>query len=503
MKKLLLTVIAGLAMTFSQAQDITDAVRYSSESLSGTARFRAMSGAFGALGGDLSAITINPAGSAIFTQSYATVSLNYNQRKNETGYFNGITSNKNSDVNLDQAGAVFLFNSTNPENKWSKFTLGVNYSQTNNFEDNWEARGISSNSIDNYFLGYADGIPLELLETIDNETVADLYAYLGENEGFAAQQAFLGYQAYIINPDSNTLDNTTYNSAIAPGNFNQQYAYAATGLNGKVAFNFASEYNNFISFGVNLNAHFLNYDRATRLIETNSNTGSETNEVIFSNNLSTTGSGFSFQAGTIAKLNENFRLGISYETPTWFTINESTTQRLESFSASANERDVVNPNVLNIYPDYKLKTPGKLTGSLAVLFGTQGLLSFDYSYRDHTNTELRPTSDPEFMFQNSLMAEDLKAASTYRIGGEYRIENWSLRGGYRFEESPYKNENTIGDLTGYSAGLGYNFGNIKLDLAYDNASRRDNPQLYQVGLTNTAGIERDFSSVILSLSFGI
>ncbi|WP_240793853.1 hypothetical protein [Antarcticibacterium arcticum] len=50
MKKLFITVIAGLAMTFSQAQDITDAVRYSSENLSGTARFRAMGGAFGALG---------------------------------------------------------------------------------------------------------------------------------------------------------------------------------------------------------------------------------------------------------------------------------------------------------------------------------------------------------------------------------------------------------------------------------------------------------------------
>lgn len=503
MKKLFITVIAGLAMTFSQAQDITDAVRYSGENLSGTARFRAMSGAFGALGGDLSAISINPAGSAIFNTSYATVSLNYNQRKNETGYFNGLSSNTNSDVNLDQAGAVLLFNSTNPENKWAKFTLGVNYSQTNNFNDTWEARGISSNSIDNYFLGYADGIPLELLDKLENETNTDLYAYLGENEGFAAQQAFLGYQAYIINPNSNTLDNTTYYSLIAPGNFNQQFAYAATGLNGKVAFNFASEFDNFISFGANLNMHFLNYDRSTRLVETNSNAGSDTNEVIFSNNLSTTGNGFSFQAGTIAKLNENFRLGVSYETPTWFTINESTSQRLESFSAAANERDVVNPNVVNIYPDYKLKTPGKVTGSLAVLFGTQGLLSFDYSYRDHTNTELRPTGDPEFMFQNSLMAENLKSASTYRVGGEYRIENWSLRGGYRFEESPYKNKTTIGDLTGYSAGLGYNFGNIKLDIAYDNASREDNPKLYQVGLTNTAGIDRDFSSVILSLSFGI
>ena len=51
MKKLYITIVALLAMSLSQAQDITDAVRYSTDQLSGTARFRAMSGAFGALGG--------------------------------------------------------------------------------------------------------------------------------------------------------------------------------------------------------------------------------------------------------------------------------------------------------------------------------------------------------------------------------------------------------------------------------------------------------------------
>jgi long-subunit fatty acid transport protein len=102
-----------------------------------------------------------------------------------------------------------------------------------------------------------------------------------------------------------------------------------------------------------------------------------------------------------------------------------------------------------------------------------------------------------------LISDNLKAASTYKIGGEYRIENWSLRGGYRFEESPYENEITLGDLNGYSAGFGYDFGSIKADLSYDHSSRADNPQLYQVGLTNTANIQRDFSSVVLSLSFGI
>ncbi|MFO8147841.1 MAG: OmpP1/FadL family transporter [Bacteroidota bacterium] len=503
MKKIYTLVIALMVMTFSQAQDITDAVRYSSEELTGTARFRAMSGAFGALGGDLSALDINPAGSAVFLNSFATVTLNYNQRNNDTRYFNGITSNEYSEINFDQAGAVLVFNSRDPENKWGKFTLGVNYAQTNNFDDNYVALGTSSTSIDQYFLGYADGIPLEFLETLENETITDLYRFLGEDQGFGAQQAFLGYQGFILNPVSNDLDNTTYSSALGSGSFNQEYTLASTGLNGKFSFNFASEFNDFLYLGVNLNSHFLNYDRGTRLFETNNNPGSETNEVIFTNNLSTTGNGFSFQLGSIAKLNETFRVGLSYESPTWLTISEQTTQRLETFSNEFNESVIVNPNVINIYPDYKLKTPGKLTGSLAVLFGTTGLISFDYSYKDYSSTELRPTGDPEFMFQNNLISNELKAASTYRIGGEYRLENWSLRGGYRFEESPYENETTLGDLNGYSLGLGYNFGNIKLDLAYDNSSRTDNPQLYQVGLTNSANIERDFSSVILSLSFGI
>ena len=307
----------------------------------------------------------------------------------------------------------------------------------------------------------------------------------------------------MINPDSDTPENTSYNSAIAPGTFSQKYSLASTGLNGKFSFNFASAFKDFLYLGINLNAHFLNYDRATQLFETNSNSGSETNEVLFSNNLSTTGDGLSFQLGTIAKVTDNIRLGVSYESPTWLTIAEQSTQRLETFSDEFNEQVIVNPNVVNVYPDYRLKTPGKITGSLAVLFGTTGLISFDYSYKDFSNTELRPVEDPEFMFQNTQIADNLKAASTYRLGGEYRIQDWSLRGGYRFEESPYENETSVGDLNGYSLGLGYNFGNIKVDLAYDNSSRTDNPQLYQAGLTNTANIDRDFSSVILSLSFGL
>ena len=54
----------------SYGQDLTDALRYSTGETQGTARFKSMSGAFGALGGDMSAVSINPAGSAIFNLSH-------------------------------------------------------------------------------------------------------------------------------------------------------------------------------------------------------------------------------------------------------------------------------------------------------------------------------------------------------------------------------------------------------------------------------------------------
>ncbi|MDT0646152.1 outer membrane protein transport protein [Zunongwangia sp. F260] len=495
MKKLLLTVCIGLlSLSYAAGQTTADAYRYSSEELTGTARYRAMSGAFGALGGDLSALSTNPAGSAVFLNSFATVTLDHRNSENAVNYYNGLTTSERSDFNFSQAGGVLVFQG-NDDNPWRKFTLGINFSETNNFDDNFIARGTSNASIDEYFLGYAEGLPLDLLENRD-------YSYLGEIEGYGAQQAFLGYQGYIIDPVSTDLDNTSYTSAIAEGSFSQNYAMASTGMNGKLSFNFATQYQDFLYLGLNLNSHFLNYESSSIFTESNNNSGSNTSYVEFENNLSTTGDGFSFQLGAIAKVNNSVRLGASYESPTWYNIREEGMQYLETDN-DVEGTTVVNPDVLNVYPDYTLKTPGKYTGSLAVLFGGSGLVSFDYSYKDYTTMEFQPTNDPDFGIQNQDIANNFQAASSYRLGGEYRIQGWSLRGGYRFEESPYKNDSTLGEVTGYSGGLGYNFGSVKLDLAYNLTDYTESREFYNVGFTNTANIERDISNFVISLSFGL
>lgn len=505
MKKLILLFIGVLSMSSLMAQDITDAVRYSLDEVQGTARFRSMSGAFGALGGDMSAVSINPAGSAIFTKSHASASLSNLNINNDVTYFNGFNSSSESKIDLNQTGAAFVFNNSNENASWKKFVLSVAYDKTSNFEDNWLASGSNTNSIDNYFLAYAQGLRLDEISALPGESYTGAYSEIGSIYGFGHQQAFLGYESYILEPNADTDGNTLYTSNIASGTFNQRYNYAARGYNGKFTFNVGTQYEDNLYLGLNLNSHFINYERSTFLNENNSNTGSLVSNVQFENNLATTGAGFSFQLGAIAKLTEAFRVGLTYNSPTWYSIAEETTQYLSTVrdDSGSNVIQTINPNIVNIFPDYTLQTPGKLTGSFAYVFGEQGLISFDYSRKDFSNIKFKPTSDTYFASQNNIISDNLKAASTYRLGGEYRYKDFSFRGGYRLEESPYNNDEFFGDLNGYSLGLGYNFGNIKLDLAFDQSNRDINYQLYSVGLTDAALVDSNNTNVTLTLGFSL
>lgn len=490
-------------MSISQAQDINDALRYSTGEVEGSARFKAMSGAFGALGGDLSAVSINPAGSAIFTSSYASVTLDSDNNKNDVQYFNGNRNNTNSTINLSQGGGTFIFKSNNQDSKWKKIALSIAFDNTKNYSDNWNSNGTGDTSIGDYFLANAQGLRLDEISALPGESTSEAYSEIGNAFGFVNQQAFLGFDSFILEPANFNDDNTIYSSNIAGDAFNQSHSYAATGYNGKISFNIGTQYDDNLYLGLNLNSHFLNFERFTSFFETNNDINSTVTDVLFNNTLSTIGSGFSFQLGGIYKLTNEFRIGLTYDSPTWMTIEEQTTQYLETNRIEAGSviTQIVDPNIINVFDRYTVQTPSKLTGSLAYVFGTQGLISFDYSRRDHSQTKFKPTSDAFFSEQNTIIENALTSASTFKIGAEYKIEAFSLRGGYRLEESPYKDGTTIGDLNGYSLGLGYNFGNTTLDLAYSNAKQDINYQLFNVGLTDAARISNNNSNVALTLGF--
>lgn len=495
-------------MSTLYAQDISDALRYSQSEIQGTARFRALSGAFGALGGDMSAVSLNPAGSAVFSQSHASITASNIDTENTTNYFGNSVNSNESNFDINQAGAAFVF-ASNSNSPWRKFTLAIAYDKTNNYEDNWFAFGTNtnddgqfSNSIASYFYDYADGKRLDEISALPGKTLSEAYQAIGDVFGYAHQQAFLGFESFILEPDNINNDaNTTYFSNVSPGDFDHDYSYLATGYNGKVTFNFAAQYEDNLYLGVNLNSHFIDYQRSSLLFEDNANASSTVNFIEFENNLTTRGNGFSFQLGGIMKISPEFRAGLTYNSPTWYAIDEETTQYLAT--DGDNGFIEIYPDVVNIYPRYRLQTPAKISGSLAYVFSNKGLISFDYSKKDYSKTQFKPESDAFFADQNALMSNVFTSAATYRLGGEYKYKQFSFRGGYRFEESPYADGVTVGDLNGFSLGLGYNFGNTKLDLTYDESERSFATPLYNIGLIETASINRKNSNITLSLSFNI
>ncbi|MTH15762.1 outer membrane protein transport protein [Flavobacterium sp. LC2016-01] len=498
MKKIFFLFITGLSISALHSQEVSDAVRYGQENLTGTARFRAMSGAFGAVGGDLSALSVNPAGSAIFNNNQIGISFSNQTVKNNSNYFGTETSDKDNSFILNQAGGVFVFHDHNPNNNWTKIAIGTTYENTNNFNSDVFSVGTNPrNSIDQYFLTYANGIPLG---NITNIPYRDQY--------YDEQQAYFGYQGYIINPVSNTDNNTQYTSNVpAGGNYYQENEIYARGYNSKLSFNIATSYKDRIYFGANLNVHITDYRRSSSFYEDNSNpleAGETISNLRFNNDLYTYGNGFSFQLGAIAKVTDAFRLGLAYESNTWYDLYDEVSQSLTTTRQAAGGQEIhesINPNLVNVYDRYTLQTPGKFTFSGAYVFGKSGLISVDYSIKDYANTKYKPTSDPGFRGLNADMNSQLTSNGELRIGAEYKIQHLSLRGGYRFEGSPYKNGTTIGDLNSYSGGLGYSFGATKLDLAYSYLERKSNQGFFATGFTDGANITSKLNNVSLTLLF--
>lgn len=502
MKKIFAIAIATLAISSIQAQDINDALRYGQTDLNGTARFRAMGGAFGALGGDFSSLNVNPAGSVIFANNQVGLTLSNFNIKNNSNYFGNKTSENDNSFDLNQAGAVFIFENGSAKSDWKKFAIAVNYENARNLDNSLFSSGVNrQNSIDSYFLSYANGVPFGNLNNFNYE---ELF--------FNEQQAYLGYNSYIIDPLNTTNNNVEYYTNIAGGgNYYQENAIESTGYNGKLTFNASTQYKDKFSFGINLNSHFIDYKQSTSFFEANDNTkytiGSTVDRVRFNNQLYTYGTGFSFNIGTIFKPTKEVRLGLAYESPTWYKLNDELSQQVVTSGYGLNpaqdntlySTQVTDPNVTMIFQPYKLQTPGKWTGSFAYIFGKKGLISLDYSMKDYSNMEYRPQND--FPNENRSMRNLLTTSSEVRLGTEYKIKKWSLRGGYRWEQSPYKNGNAIGDLTGYSGGLGYNFGSTKVDLAYAHTKRNYNLQFFSQGLVDPARIENITDNVTLTLIF--
>ena len=478
------------------SQTFEDVLRYSSYFHEGTARFNSMGGAFGALGGDLSAISINPASSSIFIDSEFGVTLNYKNLKISNRLNNYKTSSKNDFYSYGGAGVVLVY-----ENRKSKFSVAYNNHILGDFDSSFNISGNNNNGIDNYFLYYADGIPSEDLLIYDGETSQSVYTFLGDNYGFADQQAFLGYQSFIINDSGDNYNNYITNAQY--NNLDQNLDIFRTGNHFKHSINLGFSFNNHLFTGININMHETLFEETKVFEEFGYAENSNVQRIFFKEDLLAYGTGFSFQLGSIIKIKQ-LRVGLSYSTPTILKIEEENSQIIETDIIEKDGLTTyrIDPNTINMYDEYELRLPSKSLFSLAYIFGSRGLLSFDYEITKFNESKFDDSNGND-SYLNSLnysIKNNMAGISeSIRFGGEYRLKNLNLRAGYFFYKGAdldLKNK-----ISGLSAGVGINYGYLDVDIGITKYSDFIKNRLYTRGLTNKYDIDKDRYSVYASFSF--
>ena len=214
------------------------------------------------------------------------------------------------------------------------------------------------------------------------------------------------------------------------------------------------------------------------------------------------GSGFSLQLGAIAEVATGVRIGLTYTSPTWYTLQDELSQSLSATTLS-NGTYFANPNVVAVYEKYSFRTPGAWTVGASWVWNKQLILSADYMYRGFGN--MRFTSD-DLLSENAIVQNSLGDTNALRFGAEYRLpmsktNHLFLRGGGRYEQSPYKTDyKPISRLKSLSAGVGVSFSGVRVDLSYDIARRYYQPQLYETVLTDTPMVKNTTHNILLSFS---
>lgn len=509
MKKILSSLIFLVCFHLT-AQNFSDVLKYSQTSLNGSARYTALGGAFGAVGGDLSALEANPAGSSIFSFSELGFTLNSSRLSNDVTYFD--STNKNSDhrINFNHFGIVLVLGEEN-YGKWSKLALAFNYQKHSDFNANYFIEGYNrNNGIDRYFLDYAQGRFFENISQMDNESFSEAYLAIGETEdlGFPAQQALIGYEAYMINPvpfseTSNPTDPNIQsyrsNTQAGPNGFYHDYTLLKSGSSRKYTFNISSVYDNKLYLGLNINSYNVKYSEYVDFYESDYGSMSGVQSFLFLNDLKTMGSGKSFQLGAIYKVSNYLRLGLTFDSPTYYRLYDQLYQTAE-VEAIEDERlisRVLDPEASILFPEYRLNTPYSTKGSLAYIIKDRGFISIDFTQKNYLDSRFSPREDAFLSYLNEEINNQFQTSKIIQIGGEYRLNpELSLRAGYFNETASLVGfDNSQSFISG---GFGYNLGPSQIDMSLQAFTSSKERPLFSNGLTDTIEINQNRLNLILT-----
>ncbi|HLN52904.1 MAG TPA: hypothetical protein VK212_04295 [Lentimicrobium sp.] len=455
MKKLLiatLSLILGSTALF--AQNEIDALRYSRLNPTGTARFTAMGGAFGALGADFSTLSNNPAGIGLYKSSEVTVTPSLYFGKTESTYFGDFSEDDKYNFNLGNAGIVIVSPIRKPESDWKNIQFGFGVNRLNNYNNRVLISGFNdaSSLLTPYWL---EANKYELS--------------LGQLDNYGSGLAYDAELMYDTAVGKYLID-------MPYGGVKQRKSIETRGSMNEMVLSIGANYDNFIYLGATLGIPFFKYKETSIYTETDT----EDNNNYFdsftkTDELITEGSGINLKVGMIIRPSDWFRIGAAIETPTFFT--EMSDSYNTTFKSQFTDTSLRKSSPLGFY-EYELQTPFKAMAGVGFIIGKSGLISADYQYIDYSKARLR-APDHDFDTENEAIKNGYLAANNFRLGAEWRVGAVSLRGGYAISDNPYST-GTNSAINTFSAGLGIRANKFFVDFSLLMNDMDDEYHLYSL-----------------------
>lgn len=449
MKKIISLVIGIACFTTIEAQYVGDAIKYSQNFPTLTARSLGMGNALTSLGGDFASATINPAGLGLYRKSefVFTPSLNYTSTKSN---FYGVSNNfgyreldffgdRNEDIkyqfNIGSLGYVGTYLSGKDKGLVSA-SYAIGYNRVNNFNSRIFLSGINdSTSLVDYFFDGPDGRGIQGLSP------NQLDAFSGG----------LAFDTYLIDTIPGTFNYDT--PVLLP--VDQRRTIDTRGGTGHYTFGFGLNFSDTWYVGMNMGVYHLSYEQTTRHTEYDMATeATDFDNFTQVEELDVEGTGFSMSLGTMVRLLKIVRVGASLHLPTFYRINEA---YRTSITSRFDQGDSYNSQAEGQFR-YKLNTPLRLQGGASVQLGKAGILAADIEYIDYSKMMLRERDEFDFSDSNEEIELAYRPVLNFKLGGEARVlESLFLRLGGGFYPSPFSSGefNEDASTLEINGGIGY------------------------------------------------
>lgn len=494
-KKLLSLAILGTSAQLVHAQNEIDALRYSQTPLTGTARSIGLGGAMGAVGGDFSSISINPAAIGVYRSSEISVTPTLKLNNVSGTYFGDKQVENSAKMLLTNAGLVFTNaakGSSYNKRAWKSFSFGVGYNRVADF--NSSGNFLGNNSI----------------SSITEEFAEDAKRY-GTNPNSYPPYGAFAWDGFLTDNDTNSI---VYRDIISKGgSVNQSKSWERKGGINEWNLTFGGNFKEKLLIGGSINILAYKYRSSTNYYEADA-TGNKNNNFDYLNYneiIQTEGTGFNFKLGALYNVSSGFRIGANVQSPTWIALSDNAdyaivteTEGLRNSLGFAGTRSTVQPDQ-PLYFEYNLRTPWKFGVNAMAFLGKYGFISADYEYAAQNTMFYNFGSNYVFQARsvNQNISNTFKETHTIRVGAEVKLQNFMVRAGVSYITSPFQNDKLFeGSRTNIGGGFGMNMKSSSINLAYAYSINPISEFGYPITYSNIpvemAKIKNNFSYIALT-----